>query len=128
MERLAAKRAAAAAATTGSEDGGVGSVLSDNSGAAPSAAHSAHTAVSLAGEMQVSAADEELVSPSKRARKCRGSGPTADDEVEGQTFHSFASGFGPPVFHSTVPACLASSTVSKSPPCSRAMWAQTPES
>jgi len=190
MERLAAKRAAAAA-TTSSEDGGVGSVLSDNSGAAPSAAHTAHTAVSLAGEMQVGAADEELVSPSKRARKCRGSGPTADEEVEGQTFHSVAtsksevemeeefypeeaddmedegaayvddndvgvvvsssaaasvvpaaatpkatavsakvpfsspsaaaaksplsSGFCPPAFHSTVPACLATTTVFKCP-------------
>ena len=204
MERLAAKRAAAAA-TTSSEDGGVGSVLSDNSGAAPSAAHTAHTAVSLAGEMQVGAADEELVSPSKRARKCRGSGPTADEEVEGQTFHSVAtsksevemeeefypeeaddmedegaayvddndvgvvvssaaaalvvpaaatpkatavsakvpfsspsaaaaksplsSGFCPPAFHSTLPACFATSTVFKCPRCPMAiMWAQTPES
>ena len=91
MERLAAKRAAAAA-TTSSEDGGVGSVLSDNSGAAPSAAHTAHTAVSLAGEMQVGAADEELVSPSKRARTCRGSGPTADDEEEGHTLHIVGTG------------------------------------
>lgn len=84
MERLAAKRAAAAASTS-TEDGGAGSVLSDNGGAVQSASH---TAVSLASEMQVGAADEELVSPSKRARKCRGSGPTADGEVEGHTLHS----------------------------------------
>jgi hypothetical protein len=203
MERLAAKRAAAAA-TTSTEDGGGGSVLSDNGGAAQGAAHTADTAVSLAGEMQVGAADEELVSPSKRARKCRGSGPTAVEEVEGQTFHSVAtsksevemeeefypeeaddmedegaayvddndvgvvvsssaaalvvpaaatpkatavsakvpfsspsaaaakspllSGFCPPAFHSTLPACLATSTVFKCPRCPRAMWAQTPES
>lgn len=80
MERLAAKRAAAAATSTGDGVGG--------------AAHTANTEVSRAGEMQVVAVDEELVSPSKRARKCRGSGPTADEEVEGRTLHSFGTGKG----------------------------------
>lgn len=79
MERLAAKRAAASA-SAGTDHGGSGG---DNGGAAQSAAHTADTAVSEGAGNQAGAADEELVSPSKRARTDRGSGPTADEETRG---------------------------------------------